>query len=409
MKYCLYLILFFFNLNLAAQIPSPEIVDPLDRAISEFRKPIGAQDFEAAIALLKDLKAQYPDSTEIRYFLGYAYDRLNSNDGRMILDYQMELAELASQEFEFVVRHEPKYSKRKLILDPYSKLTAIWGSLALKYYYHNDLDSTKLAFTEGKKRGGFSDGILEICAKILDSCSPNAILFASGDNFTFPILYKQIVEDYRSDVQVIDIALINAEWYGELLQYRTSIPFLKEDIDFANIPDFVESTPEVITITNEKCPTEGDFDWEIKQLRNGKYLTKGDVILKAIISQNKFQHDVYFTLGQNLNDLLSLDAYFSWNVFVSQLNPCKSETIKTDNIQFSEATLTNATTQNSSDLLFAFDLLRYNYLLEISEKSVVLDAASTNAMLDEMERIFPRNYLPIQNEGISRYLDSLRK
>ncbi len=209
----------------------------------------------------------------------------------------------------------------------------------------------------------------------LESCDENAILFTMGDNDTFPLWYVQEVEEKRTDVRIVNLSLLNTDWYidqmkrdaydGEGVPISMDYDLYKQGtrdfaihakpinkrVDVDKMNDFLKSDKEFtkvrlqrgmsvnyfpskkisIPVDKQKVIASGlvepedhhrildTLEWDI----NMDQLEKRHLAILDMIATNDWDRPIYFaiTIGNSAKDFMFLDKFFQLDGLVYKFVP----------------------------------------------------------------------------------------
>ncbi len=218
-------------------------------------------------------------------------------------------------------------------------------------------------------------GARDYASNFLNSVDENAIIFTYGDNDTYPLWYAQEIEGIRTDVRVVNLSLIQVDWYidqlrrkvnnSEKLEFQISsaairgkkrpqfyhnkqlgkmplkevVKFMGDDHpvstgqgrtmeSFLPTKDVYIPVDSASVIRNNIVPASRR-NQIVKQMDftiPGNRLLKGDAALLDIIASNFDKRPIYFAVTVRKENLMGLNKYLQLEGLALRLVPTKTET-----------------------------------------------------------------------------------
>jgi len=267
---------------------------------------------------------------------------------------------------------------------------------------------------------------------MLQSCEPNAILVTNGDNDTFPLWYLQEVDSVRRDVRIVNLSLLNTDWYiQQLRDLEPTVPIKMSDEEISqlglvpwetrkvslNVPkDIGEDQAAEFRSGYRNLPinTPDEISFRVEpplKTQYGSALRIQDYMILRILSTNRWKKPVYFAVTVARSNMLSeLQEYMRMDGLAYKIVPFKNWSISPDRLErnlidiYKYRGLQDSTVYYDKNITGLLQNYRTAFLQLAEYYARENDLDKVRYLTEEMEKKLPSDVIPWSN----RYLRLIR-
>ena len=154
---------------------------------------------------------------------------------------------------------------------------------------------------------------------LLNSCEPNGIIFTNGDNDTFPLWALQEAYGVRTDVRVVNLSLLNTDWYIKQLKKlepQVPISYSESEIETQLQPQlnpFTESRQHTLRNAGITLTLPGRSEHRVLRVQ--------DMMVLNIVEATKWTKPIYFAMTVSDDNLMGLAPYLQAQGLVYKVMP----------------------------------------------------------------------------------------
>jgi hypothetical protein len=192
---------------------------------------------------------------------------------------------------------------------------------------------------------------------LLQSCAQDAILFTNGDNDTFPLWYLQDVEGVRRDIRIVNLSLVNTNWYIDQLKNQMphgtkKVPISINDQQIERISPVLWKPRELelpvpksvldrfmsndvpvssgVALMDSNIVNKGKLVYTLSGVQinaDTRILRVQDILVRDIITTNNWERPIYFAVTVSPDSKIGLDNYLWMEGQAYRLKPFKTNNI----------------------------------------------------------------------------------
>ena len=268
---------------------------------------------------------------------------------------------------------------------------------------------------------------------MLQSCEPNAILITNGDNDTFPLWYLQEVDSIRRDVRIVNLSLLNTDWYIEQLRdLEPKVPMRISDMELSKLGLVPWKTRQVtldipkdisqdfaseyqMKFRNIEIAPPDNITFEVEPALNtrfGTVLRVQDYMILRILNANRWKKPIYFAVTVAKSNMLSeLQEYLRMDGLALKLVPYKDWKISPENLErnlidvYQYRGLQDPSVYYDKNIEGLLQNYRTAFLQVIEFHARNKNMDKVKYLMDEMEKKLPSDVIPWTN----RYLRLIKE
>jgi len=243
---------------------------------------------------------------------------------------------------------------------------------------------------------------------LLNSCEEGGILFTNGDNDTFPLWYLQEVEGVRKDVRIVNLSLLNTDWYiRQLKDMEPTIPLALTDQEITFMRPIPWETRQLSLPAKLPDGQDGSLQWTLRPTFMDRYLRVQDRMVVQIIKDINWIRPIYFAVTVSPENKIGLERYLDMQGLVYELKP---EQVRGQvNIAKLEHNLLNVYRYRNLDnpaVHYNMNIQRLMQNVRASFLQVAVDAIikkdleRVKKFLDALDASIPESVIPVTNKDL---------